>query len=123
MYNFLPDILIALPVLHSHERYTHLHLTRLQQTIKSTCKCFFIPCELPAELSLASGVEESDGIYWTLAYTVSASAAEKIMFRFIYVALGPVRSKLITVTKCELYHANKKGQGILQAADKMNEYL
>lgn len=24
---------------------------------------FFIPCELPEELSLAGGVEESDGIY------------------------------------------------------------
>lgn len=38
---------------------------------------FFIPCELPEELSLAGGVEESDGIYWTLVYTVSASAADK----------------------------------------------
>lgn len=39
------------------QKNTQLHLTGPKQTIKSICKCYFLPCELPAELSLACGVE------------------------------------------------------------------
>ncbi len=49
---------IASPYLQSLEgKHNQLHLNMSKQTIKSTCKYYVIQYDLPAELSLAPGVE------------------------------------------------------------------